>query len=114
MREEFFALCESLARKLQAAEILLCNFSAERSDFVRFNRGKVRQAGSVEQRALSLRLVHAGRQAAATIAIAGTSEDLEIAIATLTRLRDAVLELPEDPWLLINEAPQSTASERRG
>ena len=114
MREEFFALSERLARELTAAEILLCNLAAERSDFVRFNRGKVRQAGSVQQRALSLRLLNARRQASATIAIAGTREDLEIARATLARLRDAVFALPEDPWLLINEVPQSTASERRG
>jgi predicted Zn-dependent protease len=114
MKAEFFALSESLARELRPAEILLCNLSAERSDFVRFNHGKVRQAGTVEQRALSLRLVHARRQAAATIAISGASEDLEMAKAALARLRDAVLELPEDPWLLINEVPRSTASERRG
>src|SRR5687767_7290998 len=114
MKEEFFALSESLARELQAAEILLCNLAGERSDFVRFNHSKVRQAGSVEQRALSMRLVHAGRQASARIAIAGTGQDFDIAKAALARLRDAVLELPQDPWLLINEAPQSTASERRG
>ena len=32
----------------------------------------------------------------------------------LARLRETLDALPEDPWLLINETPQSTAAERRG
>src|SRR5205814_6031752 len=34
--------------------------------------------------------------------------------ATLGKLRDALGDLPPDPWLLINETPRSTESERRG
>ena len=114
MRQHFFELAERLGRGLQGGEILLCSLGAERSDFVRFNRGKVRQAGSVEQRFLSLRLVSARRQASATIAVAGSEEDFEPGKQTLVNLRAALAGLPEDPWLLINESPQSTSSERRG
>jgi predicted Zn-dependent protease len=32
----------------------------------------------------------------------------------LGQLRDTLDDLPEDPWLLINETPQSTSTERRG
>ena len=101
-------------RELQGREVLLCNFAGERSDFVRFNKGLVRQAGSVEQRSLSLRLVRGRRQASATIAIAGSDQDVALGKETLARLRDALAGLPEDPWLLINERPQSTSTERRG
>jgi predicted Zn-dependent protease len=114
MKGHFFELADRLARELQAGEILLCSLGAERSDFVRFNGGKVRQAGSVEQRSLSLRLVSARRQASATIAVAGSEEDLELGKQTLVKLREGLAGLPEDPWLLINESPQSTSSERRG
>jgi predicted Zn-dependent protease len=114
LKEQFFDLAGRLARELKAGEVLLCSFSAERSDFVRFNQGKVRQPGSVEQRSLSLRLVRERRQASATVTIAGTGEDFELAKSALTRLRDALVGLPEDPWLLINETPQSTSSERLG
>lgn len=110
MKEQFFVLAERLGRELRADEILLCNFHAERSDFVRFNQGKVRQAGSVEQRYLTLRLVRARRQASATV----TGEDFESLKNILSRLREALEDLPEDPWLLINEEPHSTSSERRG
>ena len=113
MKAQFFELADRLAGELHPGETLLCNLSAERSDFVRFNKALVRQAGSVEQRYLTLRLVGARRQAAATLALAG-GEDFELARQMLARLRHALEGLPEDPWLLINETPQSTASERRG
>lgn len=114
MKDHFFELCGRLAQGLREGEVLLCSLRAERSDFVRFNRGSVRQAGSVEQRMATLRLVKAGRQAAATLALAGTREDLEPARLALARVRDALAGLPEDPWLLVNETLQSTRLERRG
>lgn len=114
MKEPFFELAERLGRELRADEILLCNLRAERSDFVRFNQGKVRQAGSVEQRYLTLRLVRARRQASATVSIAGTAEEMDSLKNILAKLRESLDALPEDPWLLINETPQSTSSERRG
>jgi predicted Zn-dependent protease len=114
VKEHFFGLVERLGRGLHANEVLLCSLSAERSDFVRFNRGKVRQAGSVEQRSLSVRLVHGRRQAAASLTIAGTGEDFSFAGDAVSKLRELLPALPEDPWLLFNEAPQSTSQARRG
>jgi predicted Zn-dependent protease len=114
VKDHFFELADRLARQLRADELLLCNLAAERSDFVRFNQGKLRQAGSVEQRLLSLRLVHERRQVSATLTIAGNRDDVEICSKSLAKLRDALAGLPEDPWLLINETPQSASSERRG
>ena len=112
MKAAFFELAERLARELRADELLLCGFAGERSDFVRFNRGKVRQAGSVAQRSLILRLVRNRRQASASIEIAGSAEDLELSRRALARVREALDSVPEDPWLLINETPQSSADER--
>jgi|SRR5690349_10435355 predicted Zn-dependent protease len=114
MKQEFYELAARLGRELAPGETLLCNLSAERSDFVRFNQARVRQAGSVEQRYLHVRLVRDRRQAAATLALAGSDDDLALARATLGRLREALRDLPVDPWLLINEEPQSSESERRG
>lgn len=114
MKENFLALAGQLCAGLRAGEVLLLNLSAERSDFVRFNQGKVRQAGSVEQRSLSIRLAHGRRHASATLALAGNGEDPELARAALARLRDTLAGLPEDPWFLVAEEPRSTTSERRG
>jgi len=114
MKSQFYELAARLERELAPTETLLCNLSAERSDFVRFNQARVRQAGSVEQRYLNLRLVRARRQASATITLAGDGDDAALARHTLGRLREALGELPEDPWLLFNETPQSSEVERRG
>ena len=114
MKDAFFDLAGRLERELARGETLLLNFSGERSDFVRFNKALVRQAGSVEQRYLGLRLVREGRQASATLTLAGNAEDLAPCRDALKQLRDAVGALPKDPWLLINEKPESSTTQRRG
>jgi len=114
VNERFFTLAERLCRETRADETLLAWLSAEQSDFVRFNRGRVRQAGSVAQQFLTLRLVCNRRQAAATLTLAGNGEDEALARETLARLRDTLADLAEDPWLAIAEHPESTTHEHRG
>jgi predicted Zn-dependent protease len=109
LKDRFFATAERLARGLRAGETLLCNLSAERSDFVRFNHARVRQAGSVEQGYLTLRLVRERRQASATVMLDGEGHD-----DALRALRDSLEGLPEDPWLLFNESPRASESVKRG
>lgn len=112
MKDRFFEAAQRLFGQLQAGELLLCGLSGERSDFVRFNRGKVRQAGSVEQGYVSVRLVRERRQAVATVVV---SEALERdADGALADLRASLDGLPEDPWLLVNETPHRGESVRRG
>jgi len=114
LKTEFFDLAEQLRRELHTDEGLLCFFSGERSDFVRFNRALVRQAGSVEQRYVTLRLIHGRRQASATVSLAGGSDDLTACRRAMHSVRETLLQLPDDPWLLYSEVPHSTATERRG
>lgn len=114
MKDRFFALAAQLERTLPAQETLLLGLDAERSDFVRFNHGRVRQAGSVEQCTLELRLLCAGRQVSTTLELGEAAGDLELARGALGELRRALEGLPEDPWLVINETPASTDTARRG
>ena len=114
MKSAFFELADALTGELHTSETLLCSLSAEASDFVRFNHARVRQAGSVSQRHLTLRLVRDGRQASASITLVGDGSDLPLSRATIATLRDVLTQLPEDPWLLYAQEPRSTASERRG
>jgi predicted Zn-dependent protease len=114
VKNQFFVLAERLFSELNASEVLLCSLSAELSDFVRFNHSRVRQAGRVEQRYLSLRLILAQRQAYATLALAGTADDLPRCQRAMDTLREQLAQLPEDPWLLYATDPQATSSERRG
>ena len=114
MKAAFFELADALTRECGRGEVLLATLSGERSDFVRFNKALVRQAGTVEQRYLTLRAIREGRQASATIALAGGADDLDLAKRALARLRDMLAQLPEDPWLIVAETPRSTTFERRG
>jgi len=114
MKERFSELSGTLEKELRGGETLLCNLFAERSDFVRFNQALVRQAGTVEQSYLTLRLARERRQAEATVALAGNSADEQLAKAAVRSLRDSLQSLPPDPFFLVNEQPKSTSTARRG
>ena len=114
MQDEFFALAEALTTQLHAEEVFTCWFSGERSDFVRFNHGKVRQAGSVQQRHLTLRLIRAGRHASRALALTGGADDFDNARSAIAELRDILENLPADPYLLYAKEVQSSQKKRRG
>src|SRR4051812_28881578 len=114
MKAHFFELFDALCRGLSSGETLLCDFSGERSDFIRFNHARVRQAGSVDQRYVSIRLVRDHKHASATLSLSNAADDPARAAITLKELRDVLTQVPADPWLLIAEEPQSTEDERRG
>src|SRR4051812_50078612 len=97
MKEQFYGIAARLEKALAPGETLLCNLSAERSDFVRFNKALVRQAGSVEQAYLSLRLVSERRQAQATGTLAGNSPDPEVRKTAIPRPRAAPARLAPQP-----------------
>lgn len=93
-------------------EIHLCNFQAEESDFVRFNTGRVRQAGTVSMRSLAVDLISGRRHAEGTLSLSG---DLESDRTRVARMIDSLREqrevLPEDPYLAYSSEPRS--NERR-
>lgn len=100
MQEYFYSLCNALFKTLQSDEKLLLSFSAEDSDFIRLNHNKIRQAGSVEQRRISLDLIEGKRHAESSANLCGDSEqDLKQLTAALIKLREQRKFLPEDPYL---------------
>ncbi|MCO4774001.1 MAG: TldE/PmbA family protein, partial [Deltaproteobacteria bacterium] len=109
MRSQFDSLADSLCSSLPGDEVLLLSFDGEQSDFVRFNHGKVRQAGSVEQRVLELRLVQGQRHSGATVVLSGDHDaDVARGQQTLQALREQLPLLPEDPHLMYSEEPVSS------
>ncbi|MFN8644704.1 MAG: metallopeptidase TldD-related protein, partial [Candidatus Binatia bacterium] len=72
----------------------------EQSDFVRFNGGCVRQAGTVTQRTLTLDLVEGRRHAAGSLALSGDPADDRARLARLVdELRAIRAQLADDPYL---------------
>jgi predicted Zn-dependent protease len=101
MQDYFYALADGITASLQTDEFYTCTFHAEDSDFVRFNRSAIRQAGSVQQRFLTVDLIHGRRHAAAELALVGdVDHDLAQIKPLLMDLRQKLAFLPEDPHLL--------------
>ena len=96
--------------RLTGDEVLLAAFQGESSDFVRFNNGAVRQAGSVQQLSVDLDLVAERRHTTASIQLSGVTELDDKRISdTIVKLRDQLSVVPEDPYLLFNDEPSSTS-----
>ena len=113
MQEYFSRLADCAVAALTGREHLLCAFTAEDSDFVRFNRSAVRQAGSVVQRDLELKLIGGPRQAAGDLTLCGDFDvDRTRVAGLLDRLRSRIPQLPEDPYL--SYATDVRSSEQRG
>ncbi|MFO1306173.1 MAG: metallopeptidase TldD-related protein [Burkholderiales bacterium] len=100
---------------LAPGERFTATLDAEDTDFVRMNRGKVRQPGSVSQRYLSVRLIAGTRHAEHTLSLRGDLRDDAPAVRdALASLRSAMPELADDPLLLLPSDVRSTRHVRAG
>ena len=108
----FEAIADALRRALSEGERYTAWLEGEASDFVRINRGKVRQAGHVEQRSLCVRLIRGARHAEHMLALTGdTSDDVQAAVSALAGLRTALPELADDPYLMLPDAVSDSSEE---
>ncbi|MDP3976887.1 MAG: metallopeptidase TldD-related protein [Pseudomonas sp.] len=100
---QFEALAAWLRGALSAGEEFSLGYSAESSEFIRFNQGKVRQAGHVQQASLSLQLIRDGRHAELQVTLGGAAQvDRQRLADALTQLRQTLPLLPPDPYLQLN------------
>jgi predicted Zn-dependent protease len=113
VQDYFNSVADAIQPLLRGAEIYLCSFRGEESDFVRFSRSAVRQAGTVTQRCLTLDLIAGRRHAAGTLTLSG---DPAVDRARLARLIDELrairAQLAEDPYLLYATTVRSTDRRR--
>ncbi|MEM5400299.1 metallopeptidase TldD-related protein [Paraburkholderia unamae] len=111
----FMMLADAIDGLLLAGETALTSFAGEQSDFIRFNRGKVRQMGLVSQGRLTLRLIDGARQAYSTLDICGNADqDLRDVGATLQTLRSGLRDAPDDPHLLYDTTAWQRSTRRTG
>jgi predicted Zn-dependent protease len=116
MMEDYFdSVASILDRAIETGERYTAWFSAEASDFVRMNRGRVRQPGTVNQRSLRIQLVRRQRHASHSLSLTGTiATDREAITRAVATLRAALPELADDPHLLLPDDVQSTRVQRDG
>jgi predicted Zn-dependent protease len=111
----FLDLASLLDRSLRAGESYTARFAAETSDFVRFNRGRVRQPGSVEQRYLDIDLIAGERHATQALALTGEpAVDRERVAGAVSALRETLADVADDPHLLIATDVASSRDVRGG
>ena len=109
----FDELISWASTKLQGDETLTASFTGEDSDFVRFNGGLIRQAGSVKQRRLDLDLIDGDKHCSADVQLAEDAHVDRARIASLlVDLRDRLRLVPPDPFLAV--ATDTDSTERVG
>ena len=109
MQTYFNELADHVGQSLQKDEVFLARYHAEDSDFVRFNHGQVRQAGSVTQTSLELELVDGARHASVSLGLTGDrAADEQLLDRWIVRLRERLPHVPEDPFLLFATDAPST------
>lgn len=111
MMKDFYSISDRLFGTLKDEETLILDFSGEVSDFVRFNHGKVRQAGNVVQNHLSLKLVVGSKVLTGGFNLSSDIEDdFLTASEIITNLRDNLPAAPEDPFFDLNKEVTATES----
>lgn len=109
MQDYFYEIADYLLTLMRGDEVWTASYGGEDSDFVRFNHNRVRQAGTVQQRGISIDLIQGKRHSAASTTLCG---DLELDRPRLRRLvedqREMVPHLSEDPYLLYSTEVRSS------
>lgn len=105
--ERWVALLDSQSLlKLGGDRLLFVQWRAERSDFARFNQGRLRQAGTVIRSCADFRLIQGDRVALFQINLSGhPGEDATALAQALAVLSMQIDQAPSDPHLLINREP---------
>ena len=103
--EQFKAWVQWLQDAIKESEQFTLSYSAESSEFIRFNHAKVRQAGQVQQASLHFKLIEDGRHADLSITLSNDPEvDRQRLVEALQQLRETLPLLPADPYLMLNHA----------
>lgn len=109
MRARFDELAQAIETGCAPGEFACATIEAERSEFVRINGARVRQAGRVERAVARIRLVQGDRQAIHQLTLPGLEPgvgDLPGAVhESLAALRHVLADSAPDPLLDVNRDP---------
>jgi predicted Zn-dependent protease len=95
-------------------ELVLCWFSAEASDFLRFNHALVRQAMHIRQISFTVSLIQGQRRLQQELMLAGHDEDRLAIDAAIASMRGNLPQVPDDPYLSVARQRIDTNTARAG
>ncbi|MCC5649770.1 TldD/PmbA family protein [Nostoc sp. XA013] len=105
----FNQLIETLLIKKAQSEQFTVKLSSERSQFTRFNHAKVRQTGCVADGWIELTLMADQRSSVRQFPFTGNWDvDWQLAYTALQELRDELILLPIDPYLVLPSGNNSS------
>ncbi|MBI5274855.1 MAG: TldE/PmbA family protein [Burkholderiales bacterium] len=116
MKESYFhAIADGVCRTVAGTDRVTLFYSAEATDFIRFNQARVRQATHVEQHIATVSVVLGLKQATSELTLTG---DAAADIATLRAERDQLVRdlslVPDDRHLMLPDEVVSTRHEAGG
>ena len=115
MQSYFQQLAASVCAPLAGADRIALYFTAEASDFIRFNHARVRQATHVDQRYGTVSVIHGLKRASSSISLGG---ELAADAAALLAERAALLAqlplVPDDAYLLLPDCVNHTERSATG
>ena len=110
MEQIFNKISAKLYSGLKKDENLTLSLHGENSQFLRVNNAKVRQTGLVNNADLAFDFIYNNRNCQGQITLSGDYEnDYQRASEELNRLRAEIVQLPEDPFVVL---PENTGSTR--
>ncbi|MBE8992470.1 TldD/PmbA family protein [Nostoc sp. LEGE 12450] len=111
----FNRLIETLLIKKSENEQFTVKLSSERSQFTRFNHAKVRQTGCVADGWIELTLMADQRSSVRQFPFTGNWElDWQLAYSALQELRDELILLPIDPYLVLPSGTNTSCEVHSG
>ncbi len=115
MKEYFFNLSDKVMNQLQDGEHLKLSFSAENSQFIRFNNAKIRQTGLVDDMDMSIEFISEKRIMSCSITLTqNIDKDFENILFEIDSMRGQILALPEDPYIVFPENKGSSQESYHG
>jgi predicted Zn-dependent protease len=115
MRKDFEQLADAVCVEAPGVDRITLYWSAESTDFIRFNHAQVRQATHVSQRYGTVSVVRGARQATARVSLGGdVAADTQALLAERARLVDDLPLVPEDAYLLLPAEVNHTERDAAG
>lgn len=115
MQSLFQQVADAICTTVDGVDRTSLFFSAESSDFLRFNHAAVREATHVLQHYATLSVVRGKRQASATLSLTGRADaDTERLLAQRAQLAGQLDAIADDPYLLLPDAATSTERNAQG
>ena len=110
MENKFNIISDKIFTLLNDGEYLTISLSGENTQFIRYSQSKIRQTGLVDDATLELELVYDNRTCGEAFTVSGDIDtDIQKAKMVLETLRAEVVQLPEDPYIVL---PENNGSSR--